>query len=123
MPIDIVPGDPDNVISLKDGKVQVAILSTATFDAQHVDVESLRFGPTGTENSLLRHRKHGTPQVSYSDVNGDGRLDLVAWFDVAVLGLQEGSVELTLTGRLLDGTSIRGSGMAMVVAGKGRGRR
>jgi hypothetical protein len=106
--IDVGPGDPGNTIDLRrDSKVAVAVLSTAEFDAtRDLNIESLTFGKTGAEDSLVRHRKHGRPEYRFEDVNGDGRLDLVAYFDVSLTGLAEGDSSATLRGELLDGTLI-----------------
>ena len=105
--IDIKPGDALNEIRLKSAKtVDVAILSSAVFDARTVDANSLRFGRTGAEDSLTRHKKTGAPQVSFRDVNGDGRLDLVARFVVADTGFRAGDTKGILTGRLANGPAF-----------------
>ena len=106
--IDVRPGDASNTVSArKPGKIEVAVLSTATFDARRVDVNSLTFGRTGTEDSLIRHPKRG-PQYRVADVNGDGRLDLVATFDGGAAGFQIGDTAGLLRGRLLDGSPLEG---------------
>src|SRR5215510_5847054 len=71
--IDILPDDPDNVVDpLHPGKVPVAILGTRDFDPRGIDPESLRLQGApitkGADGSL----------VSFEDLNGDGRTDLVA---------------------------------------------
>lgn len=122
--IDVIPGDPANRIVLgKDAKVQVALLSSATFDATAVDPASLRFGPTGTENSLVRNRR-GVIAYSYADVDGDGRLDLLASFDVGLAGFREGDTVARLTGALKDGRRLLGSDVILVEASgrKGNGK-
>jgi hypothetical protein len=125
VPIDVAPGDSANTIDInRDSKVDVVILSTATFDAQDVIVESLRFGKTGTEDSLMRHQKTGRLQFRYEDVNGDGRLDLIVAFDVGKTGLAVGDSTAVLRGELLDGTLLQAVDVINVVAsnkpGKGR---
>jgi uncharacterized delta-60 repeat protein len=95
--------------------VQVVIFSTVAFDARTVNVDSLRFGHTGTENSLDRNHK-GMVQYSYQDVNHDGRLDLVVTFVVDLAGFVAGDTEAYLTGALSDGTPIRGAGPVIVAA-------
>jgi VCBS repeat-containing protein len=130
--IDILPGEDGRSVNIKShGKIEVAILSTSTFDARTVDVNSLRFGRTGQEDSLsrqhdhghggwlgnwLRHdhdhgRRHGdghqdSPRYRLADVNHDGRLDLVVSFETERTGFRPGDTTGTLTGRLLDGTSF-----------------
>ena len=76
--IDIVPGSADNRIKLRGSSTgQVAILSSATFNAvTQVDRSSIRFGRTGTEDSVMSSRR-GVLQCSAQDVNADGRADLV----------------------------------------------
>jgi hypothetical protein len=102
--IDIRPGDSANRINIRSrGKVDVAILSTSTFDALQVDVNSLRFGRTGNEDSLSRNPAHGTPRFRIVDVNGDGRLDLVVEFEIERTGFQIGDVRGILRGRMRNG--------------------
>lgn len=101
--IDIKPGDGDNTINIKSGgKFALAILSSATFNALDVDVDSLRFGRTGTEDSLSRHPRHGI-RHSYEDVNGDGRLDLVVYVEIRETGFKPGDTLGILTGRTSNG--------------------
>ena len=118
--IDVKPGDATNTISLKfDSKLPVAILSTAAFDATRaVDVNSLTFGKTGTEDSLIRHRRTGKPQVEYRDVNGDGLLDLIGYFDVKKTGLLVGDTEAFLGGRLTNGTTFKIASAVRIVSSK-----
>ena len=67
--IDFKPGNETNHINPKSrGKITVVILTTADFDANTVDVESLRFGATGSE--ALPERS------AFDDVDGNGDLDL-----------------------------------------------
>jgi uncharacterized delta-60 repeat protein len=103
--IDILPGEDSRSVNIKShGKIEVAILSTADFDASTVDVNSLRFGRTGQEDSLSRN-PHG-PRYRLVDVNGDGRLDLVVSFETEETDFQPGDTKGILTGQLLDGTSF-----------------
>ncbi len=122
VPIDILPGKSPNVIDIrKGGKVSVAILSTATFDAATmVDVESLSFGRTGDELSLVRRGKAKTPVVSLQDVNGDGRLDLVPQFDIALAGFQAGDTEGILRGLIVGGELLEGRDSVEIRAGGGK---
>src|SRR6185437_1699054 len=106
--IDIKPGDSHNQININsDATIEVAILSSKSFNAMSVDVSSLRFGETGTENSL--NRSHGSPVFTYRDVNHDGRLDLVVQFETDRTGLQSGDTVGVLTGRLLNGQQFTGT--------------
>jgi hypothetical protein len=81
------------------GNVPVALLSSAEFDALTVNQESLTFGATGKESSLLRCNKEAT------DVNGDGKLDLVCHFDNQAASFDQGDLEGIVMGTF--GTSKR----------------
>ena len=96
--IDVKPGNSENTINPRSrGIISVAILTTPDFNANTVDVDSLRFGATASEASVERS--------TFEDVDGDGDLDLILQFrqptniacgaDVALL---RGT---TLTGQLI----------------------
>jgi len=110
--IDIKPGSFPNSINLKSGgRVPVAILSAADFDAPaQVHPTSLTFGRTGDEASLAFCTK------SAEDVNGDGLLDLVCHFNTQQTGFQSGDTEGILKGRTADGTPIEGRDGVRVVS-------
>ena len=104
--IDIKPGGFPNSINLRSrGKVPVAILSTDTFDATTVDPASLLFA--------------GAPALStglgFEDVNGDGRLDLIAHFDTSSLNLTQSAVEACVTGETFDGQPFEGCDSVRIV--------
>lgn len=102
--IDIKPGGVPNSIKLSaKGVVSVAILSTSSLDAPaRTDPASLTFGRTGEEVSLSRC---GGP----TDVNGDGRPDLVCQFASTLTGFRLGDTVGILRGRTLDGVAIMGT--------------
>ncbi len=108
--IDIKPGSFPNKINLRDkGKIPVAILSSATFDAPgQVDPTSLTFGRTGDEQSLT-----GCP--SRYDVNSDGRLDLVCNFATQATGFQLGDIKGALKGKTIAGRSLIGTDSVRIV--------
>ena len=104
--LDVIPGDSSNTIRL-NRNIEVAVLSTASFDARNINVTTLRFGAAGTENSLVRNSS-GQPSYSYRDVDGDGRLDLVVLIDAGDTGLVAGDTLARLTGSLNDGQTFTG---------------
>lgn len=112
--IDIKPGSggraPINPRS--KGKIPVALLSSAGFDAMNVDTESLSFGATGTEKSLSHCNPNGR------DVNGDGRLDLVCHFENEQAGFAKGDLEAIVQGKMKFGTRFEGRGLLKVVPEK-----
>jgi len=91
------------------GKVPVALISADNFDALTVVPESLTFGATGDEKSLSRCGKEGT------DVNDDGRLDLVCHFEYQLGKFDEYSDRGVLKGETRDGTKFEGNGWLKVV--------
>lgn len=105
--IDIKPGSSPNAINLRSkGVLPVAILSSEDFDATAIDPHSVTLA--GAKIAL--HGKAKKLMAQHSDVNSDGRTDLLVQFKIQDLDPQqllEGSA--TLTGRTHDGQCIRGS--------------
>ena len=108
--IDVKPGKAKNKIKLhKNEKVKVAILSSNEFDATtEVARDSLTFGQTGDEDSLIKCNKKG------KDKNGDGLKDLVCTFDVDDTELEVGDTVAFLKGETIDSTPIEGSDSVIV---------
>jgi uncharacterized delta-60 repeat protein len=104
LPIDIKPGNHLNPISARNmGKIPVAILSTAEFNAPlMVDRDSLTFGRTGDERSLA-FCGTGKP-----DINHDGMPDLLCHFQTRSSGLRLGDTQAILNGQTLDGVPFTG---------------
>ena len=103
--LSVMPGSaPLSPVSLrKQGSLPVAILSTPTFDARTIDLASLRLGnEVGAEAAAALLK--GKYQTSLQDVNGDGRLDLIATFVVPDLvangDLTASTTSLVLRGKL-----------------------
>lgn len=94
------------------GRLPVAILSSASFDATKVDESSLTFGQTGDEQSL---RGCNTRAV---DVNHDGLRDKICHFDVRAAGFRKGDLEGILKGKTVSGTRFEGHGPLKVPRGK-----
>jgi len=109
--VEIKPGSGDYApINPKArGNVPVALLSSSEFDALTVVRDSLTFGATGKESSLLRCNKEG------ADVNGDGKPDLVCHFDNQAASFEPGDLEGVVMGRLQSGRMFEGRGLLKVV--------
>ena len=109
--IEIKPGSGAAPISPKsEGKVPVAILSTADFSAPaDVDRGSLTFARTGDEQALA-----SCGDVA-QDVNGDGLLDLVCHFNMQQTGFRTGDTEEILRGRTVGGRAIEGRDKVRIV--------
>jgi hypothetical protein len=92
--------DPNSLNLDRPGVVSVALLSTDDFDTTTALVRSsLRWGPTGTEATVLRC---GAPE----DANGDGLLDLVCKFNLADAHFSVGDDLALVTGITTDGTAF-----------------
>jgi hypothetical protein len=105
--IDIKPGCFPNTISPKYLLIPVAIIGTSTFDVKNVDRMSLTFGPTGTEAKVV--------MTYFSDVNGDGRLDLCCYFWMMNTHFKIGDTKGVLDGRMLDGKAFTGTDSIKIV--------
>lgn len=99
---DVIPGNSKNKLNLeKEGKLKVALLSSASFDATDVD------GATGEIG--------GVAALDYDirDVNHDGLDDIVFRFDVTDLrnggALTASSTALTVRAFTTDGTCVEGT--------------
>jgi len=98
--IEIKPGAtaPVPINSRSRGFIPVAGISTTTFSTvTGVDQSTLRFGRTGTEDSLAFCNDNG------EDVNGDGLLDLVCHFDAEKAGFRAGDTFGYVTGKTIQG--------------------
>ena len=80
--------------------ILVAILSEPGFDAMKIDKNSLTFGATGDESSLMSCRKKGK-DVKVDKIK-DGRKDLVCYFKADITGFQENDVQGILRGTWVD---------------------
>jgi hypothetical protein len=112
--IDIKPGSgalaPINPKS--KGKIPVALLSNAEFNALDANRQSITFGATGNEASLHHCGNDG------EDVNGDGLADLVCHFENQAANFDYESLEGILRGQTADGRQFEGRGLLKVVPGK-----
>jgi hypothetical protein len=106
--VDIKPGSKDNPINIKsEGVLTVAILTGNNFDATEVDPLSIEFGPKSAKE--VHRRGH------FEDVDKDGDIDLVLHFEVKEIGISCDTKELELTGKTLDGYTIKGKDSIRVI--------
>ena len=116
--IDIKPDDFPNSINPKNnGRIPVAILTTgpsdnfATFDAANdVDVTTVHFGSKGTEAVPV----HNTLE----DVDKDGDLDMLFFFNIQDTNIDCLGTSATLTGETIDGKKIAGTDSIQTVGCK-----
>jgi YVTN family beta-propeller protein len=113
--IDIKPGDTQNCFKNDGhGVIQVAILSSAEFNATKVDprtvtLAGLAVKVAGNRNKLLAHTE---------DINGDGLIDLVVQIEDPDHVFTVGTTTATLKGKLyttFGGTPIEGTDAICIV--------
>ncbi len=88
--IDILPNDVSNRIEVRTKEIAVGIYSAANFDATRVDVGTIRLSDGITDVPVAVQRKRGY-RTATEDLNNDGRLDLIVWFDISSLNRTVGS--------------------------------
>lgn len=94
------------------GSLPVALLSSSQFNALDVNQDSLRFGATGQEQSLVGcNGGHGT------DVDHDGTLDLICHFDLSKTNFGPGVMNGVVTGKTVSGTAFEGQGFLKIISG------
>ena len=105
VPVDVKPGSSTNPIQLSStGKIPVAIVSTASFDATTVDPNSVCFGDAEAPDQ----RDCTEAGSSIEDANGDGLADLVMRFEVQQTGIDPGDIQACLLGKTYGETGIEG---------------
>jgi len=109
--IDIKPGDGASPINTKShGKIPVAILSSAAFNAPlSIDPSTITFGETGSEHSL------GFCDPAAVDINGDGLPDLLCHFETQLTDFQSGDTMGILRATTHTGQSVLGTDKIRVV--------
>lgn len=113
--IDVKPGTSPNVLNTtSNGVIPVALLSSPTFDATSVPLETLRFGPGATTEE--HRRKH------IEDVNGDGRPDVMLHFSTRLSNVSAADRRICLTGTILPGMTFEACDQLAVVKAKGAGK-
>ena len=99
--VDIKPdADPNSINPNSRGVIAVAVLTTASFDASTVDVDSVSFGVSGNGDAPLRS--------ALRDVDGDGDDDLILHFKPQGTGIECGTSALYLKADTLSGQPIGG---------------
>ncbi len=94
--IDIRPGNAKNTVKLSSqGVLAVAVLTTDTFDATHFTPEMAHLNDA---NTPIADACMGASAVRWSldDENGDGRLDLVFFFNIQDLNFTLSTTAATL---------------------------
>ena len=112
--IEIKPGVPEQppINPKSQGSIPVALLSHSGFDARGVDTQSLTFGRSGNEHSLIRCFKENR------DVDGDGLPDLLCHFDNGKTGFEPTDTAGKIKGRMTAGGQFEGQGWLKVVPAK-----
>ena len=88
--IDIRPRSDANRINPSSAKdINVAVFSSKDFDATSIDLNTVRFGATGTEAAPIH--------VARRDVDGDGDRDMVVRFQIQDTGIKCGDTSVVLT--------------------------
>ena len=105
---------------LRDRRMTVALWGSADLDVRDVDLRSLRLGPDEAPARSLRRARRFRRRGR--DLNGDGYPDLRLRFHPRHSGLQSSDTEVCLTGRLHDGTALRGCDRSVRIV-DGRPRR
>ncbi|MFP8875613.1 MAG: hypothetical protein VCB99_01595, partial [Myxococcota bacterium] len=99
--IDLKPKDSQNFLKSRTrGAVSLAVLGSPSFDVTTVDPRTLRFGPGGARARPRRAIRR--------DVNGDGEIDLVAWYRLRKAELARGAEQACLRWQTRDGTPYEG---------------
>lgn len=109
--VNIRPYLEPNLISLNSWqRVTVAILGTEALDTSQIDRKSLKLAGADVAPWLF-----GLPDAWLYDVNGDGRLDLIAKFPIRNLELSATDTSVLLEGKLVSGQRIQGTDRVTIV--------
>ena len=111
--IEMAISSRSNVSLRSNGNMQVTLLDreAVTFSLSMIDLNTIKLGSTP-----LARRQNGTPFAVWSDVDGDGKQDLVLHFSVPALNLTAATTQLTLRGTITDGRTMRGTTLVRVIS-------
>jgi hypothetical protein len=111
--IDVLPETFPNVVTIgAGGRLDVAILSTAGFDATEIVPGSLRLASASSYGGADHA---GDTRARPVDVNGDGRADLLVELDIDRLRLNPGDIIVDLWGMTRRGVAFSGSDLVEIV--------
>lgn len=79
-------------------------------DSNQIDQSTIKLA-----NAPVKLKKNGQPMASYSDVNGDGFIDIVVQVSTDALELTSSDVKANLEGQLTSGVIIKGADSVRVV--------
>lgn len=112
--IDVKPKSDPSCFNLDGhGSVPAAILGEDDLDPRDVDPESLLLN-----GLVVLHRGNGEAQCEPEDVDGDGLADLVCQFEDDPERWTGPDLTATLTGSLVDGSAIEGTGAICLSRGE-----
>ena len=111
--IDVKPDTFPNIVSAgQNERLQVAILSTAGFDATDIVPGSLRLASATMFGAAANP---GGTNAHDADVNGDGRTDLLVEFRLDRLTLDPDDIIVDLWGRTRGGNALTGTDLVQIV--------
>jgi len=109
--IDIKPGAYPNSINLgSNGVVPVAIFGSRTFDVMKIIPSSITLA-----GSTIRVKGKGQPLATFSDVNGDGIMDMTVHVTTDALELTTADTQARLEATTVDGVKITGFDTVRIV--------
>lgn len=129
--IDIDPSSTISKLNLSSKKpkpLEVAVFGSASFQVVDVAPATIRLGdPLLTDPVTGAGLKSSPIAIDYSDLDGDGNLDLLLTFDVRDLqndgAIDPSSTSLELQALLENGRVVLGSDTVLIPGGHGNGRK
>jgi hypothetical protein len=105
--VDIKPGSSPNIFNVNSGgKIPVAILSSASFDASQIDPTTVRLNNFSTRVAL---KGKGASMASVSDINSDGLPDLLVHVTMqGIVLMGDGDHFIVIIAETFSGIRVRG---------------